>query len=351
MLKQFGHKRDGASLLGYGLVVGLISVVALSAVTSSGSQIQSLFGTVAGELQGAGGSAGGGQAGSGGSEVDAPPSQVALSGATGSVSEDAVPGPNGHLVAGLVVTDDGVSPVSFSVDDTVNFQIVGSELYLNPPGGLDFEAASSFPFTVTATDGAGSAQVGGSVAVTDNGTFSQISSSSFNFAGCTQQRVLSGANSNSSANLSGSTSGVTGSTSLNFQGVVGFKCPLIIDAAADRVTFDWAGGTTSYSNTAGSGGGSCFQIYAGDPDPLTAGHNVINWSPNCSTSGGPLFNTFFNKSSGSSSLSVPSQSHEQDVTSLGDNYTIYLSFGDAWAGGVSLSMNFGTLTITEEQAD
>ncbi|GAB5389181.1 MAG: hypothetical protein Alpg2KO_21490 [Alphaproteobacteria bacterium] len=48
--KRFSLHR-GASLLSYGLVVGLIAVVALGAVTSIGSNVDSLFTTVSGEME------------------------------------------------------------------------------------------------------------------------------------------------------------------------------------------------------------------------------------------------------------------------------------------------------------
>ncbi|GAB5388028.1 MAG: hypothetical protein Alpg2KO_09960 [Alphaproteobacteria bacterium] len=68
-----GRKR-GASLLSYGLVVGLISVVALAAVTGTGSSANSLFVNVADTLEGTatGGSSGASSGGSG-SAPDAGP--------------------------------------------------------------------------------------------------------------------------------------------------------------------------------------------------------------------------------------------------------------------------------------
>ncbi|GAB5388914.1 MAG: hypothetical protein Alpg2KO_18820 [Alphaproteobacteria bacterium] len=42
--------KTGASLTGYGLVVGLIAIVALTAVTGTGSQVNTLFGEVSGSL-------------------------------------------------------------------------------------------------------------------------------------------------------------------------------------------------------------------------------------------------------------------------------------------------------------
>ncbi|GAB5388915.1 MAG: hypothetical protein Alpg2KO_18830 [Alphaproteobacteria bacterium] len=48
-MKYFG-KKDGASLTGYGLIVGLISIVGLAAVTSTGSQTKGLFDRVGSTL-------------------------------------------------------------------------------------------------------------------------------------------------------------------------------------------------------------------------------------------------------------------------------------------------------------
>ncbi|GAB5388650.1 MAG: hypothetical protein Alpg2KO_16180 [Alphaproteobacteria bacterium] len=53
------HKNHGAGLVGYGLVVGLIAVVALGAVTSVGTQVDGLFGEVSGELEGVSGASSG----------------------------------------------------------------------------------------------------------------------------------------------------------------------------------------------------------------------------------------------------------------------------------------------------
>ncbi|GAB5387907.1 MAG: hypothetical protein Alpg2KO_08750 [Alphaproteobacteria bacterium] len=48
--KQAAYKR-GATLIGYGLVVGLISVLALAAITSTGDRVSTLFDSVSGEMQ------------------------------------------------------------------------------------------------------------------------------------------------------------------------------------------------------------------------------------------------------------------------------------------------------------
>ena len=49
-IKKIFPRRKGASLLGYGLVVGLISVVALLAVTNIGDEVTRLFGSVSNSL-------------------------------------------------------------------------------------------------------------------------------------------------------------------------------------------------------------------------------------------------------------------------------------------------------------
>ncbi|GAB5388842.1 MAG: hypothetical protein Alpg2KO_18100 [Alphaproteobacteria bacterium] len=64
--KRFCAKRGkGASITGYGLVVGLISVVALVAVTSSGENVRGLFENVSGSLSGVSGNNGDGAGGNG----------------------------------------------------------------------------------------------------------------------------------------------------------------------------------------------------------------------------------------------------------------------------------------------
>ncbi|MEM7678161.1 MAG: hypothetical protein AAF449_19390, partial [Myxococcota bacterium] len=60
-------------------------------------------------------------------------------------------------VADISVDDDGVSPVSLTLDgvDQDNFEIIGNELFLKAGTVLDFEIKSSFDVTVTATDAVG----------------------------------------------------------------------------------------------------------------------------------------------------------------------------------------------------
>ncbi|GAB5388648.1 MAG: hypothetical protein Alpg2KO_16160 [Alphaproteobacteria bacterium] len=79
MFNRSNTKR-GASLLGYGLVVGLIAVVALASVTQVGGNVRSLFGEVSDQLEtgAAGGGAGSGEAAS------ASPTPVNLVGALNS---------------------------------------------------------------------------------------------------------------------------------------------------------------------------------------------------------------------------------------------------------------------------
>ena len=48
-----GGKQAGATLVEYGLIVGLISVVAIAAVTTLGSNISSYFNTVSEQVQSA----------------------------------------------------------------------------------------------------------------------------------------------------------------------------------------------------------------------------------------------------------------------------------------------------------
>ena len=49
---NFLSNDSGASLVEYGLLVGLIAVVSIAAITALGEQIESLFNTVEGELNG-----------------------------------------------------------------------------------------------------------------------------------------------------------------------------------------------------------------------------------------------------------------------------------------------------------
>ncbi|GAB5388963.1 MAG: hypothetical protein Alpg2KO_19310 [Alphaproteobacteria bacterium] len=61
--KIAADRKRGASLLGYGLVIGLISVVALVSTTNVGSQVDTLFTDVSDSLGGASDAAGSGQGG------------------------------------------------------------------------------------------------------------------------------------------------------------------------------------------------------------------------------------------------------------------------------------------------
>ncbi|GAB5389956.1 MAG: hypothetical protein Alpg2KO_29240 [Alphaproteobacteria bacterium] len=58
--KQMGKR--GVTLTGYGLLVGLIAIVALSAVTTTGDRVEGLFGEVSTTLVEAGGGSSAGSA-------------------------------------------------------------------------------------------------------------------------------------------------------------------------------------------------------------------------------------------------------------------------------------------------
>ncbi|GAB5387906.1 MAG: hypothetical protein Alpg2KO_08740 [Alphaproteobacteria bacterium] len=101
----------GASLLGYGLVVGLIAVVALSAVTGTGSQVTVLFDEVGGQMSSVTNSASAGSA----SEPVASPSPVIRASCNEIAQNDSVtPGyelrtinPGGGEFSALCFFDDG----------------------------------------------------------------------------------------------------------------------------------------------------------------------------------------------------------------------------------------------------
>ena len=59
-LKKFAANENGATMVEYGLIVGLLSLVVIGAVTSSGASLNELFGTVSTSLSGAVSSAGSG---------------------------------------------------------------------------------------------------------------------------------------------------------------------------------------------------------------------------------------------------------------------------------------------------
>ena len=73
---MFGDKKNerGASLTGYGLVVGLIAVIAIGSITSVGDNVSSLFDTVGDDLDEVVADSGAGSSGgSGSSSSGAPP--------------------------------------------------------------------------------------------------------------------------------------------------------------------------------------------------------------------------------------------------------------------------------------
>jgi pilus assembly protein Flp/PilA len=53
-VKALARKEEGASLVEYGLLVGLIAVVCIGAITLLGQDISSLFSRIAAKLEGVG---------------------------------------------------------------------------------------------------------------------------------------------------------------------------------------------------------------------------------------------------------------------------------------------------------
>ncbi len=54
-LQSFGRDESGATAIEYGLIAALISVAAIAAMGAMGDSLQTLFNTVAGELNNASG--------------------------------------------------------------------------------------------------------------------------------------------------------------------------------------------------------------------------------------------------------------------------------------------------------
>ena len=59
-IRQFGASENGATMVEYGLIVGLLSLIVVGAVTTSGESLDSLFDSVAASLTRASSAAGGG---------------------------------------------------------------------------------------------------------------------------------------------------------------------------------------------------------------------------------------------------------------------------------------------------
>ncbi|GAB5388085.1 MAG: hypothetical protein Alpg2KO_10530 [Alphaproteobacteria bacterium] len=141
-LRQAIKHRTGASLLGYALLIGLISVFGLVAISDVGENTTSLFSTVGdqmGDVALTGSASGGGSSGaSGGASAPSPqpsaspvPATLAFSTTSGSPTGLTVDGTsiqpgsysNGSVVA-LLVTNTGSTisqPLAFTLDDTTHF--------------------------------------------------------------------------------------------------------------------------------------------------------------------------------------------------------------------------------------
>ncbi|MFZ5951474.1 MAG: Flp family type IVb pilin [Candidatus Rifleibacteriota bacterium] len=50
LIRRFVREEEGQGLVEYALIIGLIAVVAIAALTASGTQISSIFGNISGEL-------------------------------------------------------------------------------------------------------------------------------------------------------------------------------------------------------------------------------------------------------------------------------------------------------------
>ncbi len=53
LIRRFVREEEGQGLVEYALILGLIAVVAIAALTLSGSSINNMFGTISGTLKNA----------------------------------------------------------------------------------------------------------------------------------------------------------------------------------------------------------------------------------------------------------------------------------------------------------
>lgn len=122
-------KERAASLTGYGLIVGLIAVVAIAAISNVGSSVSTLFGKVANDMETvSNGSANSGGSGSTGSSGD----PCASSPAIGALCDD------GTIYAGL--TPDGNVPLYVRACD------LGMDSYNEVAGTCDSGTRSKIPW-------------------------------------------------------------------------------------------------------------------------------------------------------------------------------------------------------------
>jgi Flp pilus assembly pilin Flp len=154
--KQNGKRRKGAGLVEYGAILGLVSVVAVTALSSSGQKVGEIFGGSAnaislgmnGMLSGSGGvNLAGGVSGN-----NLPP---AFSTPTGRIATIRPGLPAGSLVAALAASDPNGDPISFSSAD------LPSWLVLSSAGAISVAPGRTSP------DGAADLTVAFSAAVSD----------------------------------------------------------------------------------------------------------------------------------------------------------------------------------------
>lgn len=53
LIRRFVREEEGQGLVEYALILGLIAVVAIAALSASGTSIQNMFGTISGTLSNA----------------------------------------------------------------------------------------------------------------------------------------------------------------------------------------------------------------------------------------------------------------------------------------------------------
>ncbi|GAB5389362.1 MAG: hypothetical protein Alpg2KO_23300 [Alphaproteobacteria bacterium] len=139
--------KRGVSLLSYGLIVGLVSVVALVAVTGIGSNVNDLMSTVSDRLGGTAATGGSG-GGSGATPTPSPSPAFAFTSHTFTAC-GAGPGPNGPLLADC---QSAYSSTGWA-GDTNNFNI-------SSQGFQDFTVPETGTYRITSS-GAQGANVGG----------------------------------------------------------------------------------------------------------------------------------------------------------------------------------------------
>ena len=160
------RKRRGASLIEFGVLVGLVAVVAIASVSTVGSKVSEIFGGTANAIsQGMNGQLSGGVNLAGGvAAANQPPVFVTANGVVGSVRPGVAAGTVAATLAGSDSDGDALSFSGFGLPSWLTINSNGQVVVASGQTPPNASSNQSFPFTGTVSDG--QAQATGSFSVT-----------------------------------------------------------------------------------------------------------------------------------------------------------------------------------------